>query len=217
MKNPPVSLPESAKPMLALQVVEAGFGFDLILFLNRTPKQDELWVLNTGEDGLHEDYAALEKGLKFLDTFRTSDFCDPYCHTAITPQARLEDSRQELLTQFCRGRIPFNAPGNFIAPGLVARDEYEAITLSIKAEIEANRQEAQRQTYEIIETARELGLHPEPPFLSPGIWSATCPRTRHHLYISTKTNTFGCGYCGKKGGVAELIAFVEERKAKSSN
>jgi hypothetical protein len=66
----------------------------------------------------------------------------------------------------------------------------------------------------IIASARELGLGPRPEGTSPTNWEASCPRTNHHLMISVKSQEFGCGYCGRKGGVAELRRFVAERRSR---
>lgn len=206
-------LPEKAIPILALQVVEAGFGFDIILFLNRTEESDELWVLNQGEDGLLDEYADLKSGMKSLHCFSTSEFGEPYCCLAIIPQSQVRDACYHLLDQYYRGRVPFNYPGQFIAPGLVDKDTHDHIVASIEVEIAANHEEAQKKDSEIIKTAMRLGLNPESPTLSPGIWSARCPGTQHHLHISPKTNTFGCGYCRRKGGVEELRIFCLERRA----
>lgn len=208
----PASLPQKAKPILALQVVEQGFGFDLILYFFRAEKSDELWILSMGEDGLYKDYESLAKGGKHLDEFRTSEFDAPYCCLTIPRQTSEHGSCYRLLHQYCRAVIPFNVPARFIAPGVLSKDLYDAVIGSIQDEIESNRREAVERKSEIIDTARELGLNIEPPFLSRGIWSATCPGTHHHLYLSSKTNTYGCGYCGRKGGSVDLISFVEERK-----
>ncbi len=126
-----VKLPEKAKPILALQVVEAGFGFDIILFLNRTDESDELWVLNQGEDGLSDEYAGLKSGMKSLNSFSMSEFGEPYCCLAIIPQPQVRNACYHLLDQYYRGRIPFNYPGEFIAPGLVDKDAHDHIVASI--------------------------------------------------------------------------------------
>jgi hypothetical protein len=211
-KASPGSLPTKARAMLALQIVSAGFGFDVILYLNRTHDRDELWLLHMGEDGLHKDYAALESGLISLDSYLNSNFNELFCYMVIARQDSEEDSSLFLLSTYCRGVIPFSAPGRFIASGLVSKGAYDVVISAINDEIAINRADAENQESEIIETARKLGLKPEPPFLSPWIWSATCPGTRHKLYLSSKTNTFGCGYCGRKGGQNDLEQFVRGRR-----
>ncbi len=206
------SLPSSARVILAFQVVQAGFGFDMILYLFHNKHQDELWIQNTGEDGMHTDYDNLENGIKSLDIYRLVKSDQPSFSLAITSQASERGTCFHLLSRYCRDLIPVSAPGRFIAPGLLSKTDYDFVIGSIMDEIRSNRQESAKSKSEIISTAGELGLNPEPPFLSPGIWSATCPRTNHHLFLSSTSNTFGCGYCGKKGGPSELAEFVKERR-----
>ncbi len=67
----------------------------------------------------------------------------------------------------------------------------------------------------ILIAARKCRLNPEPSATSSWGWSVRCPGTNHSLMISTKDNTFGCGYCKRQGGPEELRAFAAERKAKS--
>ena len=49
---------------------------------------------------------------------------------------------------------------------------------------------------------------------SPEVWASNCPGTNHFLYISTKTDTFGCGWCKRKGDAEELRKFTVERSSK---
>lgn len=161
---------------------------------------------------MHTDYDDLQNGVKSLDIYRLVKYDKPSFSLVTTPQASERDTCFHLLSQFCRDLIPVSAPGRFIAPGLLSKTDFDFVIGSIKDEIRSNRQDASKAKSEIISTAEELGLNPEPPFLSPGIWSATCPRTNHHLYLSSVSNTFGCGYCGMKGGPGELEEFVKERR-----
>ena len=46
---------------------------------------------------------------------------------------------------------------------------------------------------------------------SPTLWLADCPGRGHRLHVSTASDQFGCGYCRRKGGPAELEALVAER------
>jgi hypothetical protein len=64
----------------------------------------------------------------------------------------------------------------------------------------------------IVVAARELGLDPSPSGTGPWSWNARCPGTRHSLMVQAKSGDFGCGWCKKRGGVAELRAFAAERE-----
>jgi len=57
---------------------------------------------------------------------------------------------------------------------------------------------------EIVTKAAQLGLSPTASSLGVGAWIARCPGTNHNLHMQPKRNLFFCGYCGVKGGMAEL-------------
>ena len=211
-KEKSASLPLNAEPILAFQLREAGFGFDIILFIVVTNTRDELWVINTGEDGLYDLYGPLSRGEKGLNAFRTDAFDSPYCSLAIAHQDSEYFSAYYLLKHFCRAIIPYQALGCFIAPGLLTDDVFKVVTTSINDLIKLNRKKARENDSEIIQTAKRLKLHLTPPFLSQGIWTAVCPGTNHHLHLSSTTDTFGCGYCCEKGGPLELEIFIRERR-----
>ena len=88
----------------------------------------------------------------------------------------------------------------------------------IEKELDENKQKAREAETEIIKVARELGLSPEPTGEGPSYWFARCPgkihgKTGNHVFfINAATNSFGCGWCHRKGGVEELRAFVMEGK-----
>jgi hypothetical protein len=50
-----------------------------------------------------------------------------------------------------------------------------------------------------------LNLEPVPTLFDDFSWKAKCISGRNHpIYLSTDTNTWGCGYCHRKGGLSEL-------------
>jgi hypothetical protein len=65
----------------------------------------------------------------------------------------------------------------------------------------------------IVATARRLGMDPRPNAPGSASWQAGCPHTNHTLMIQTSNDQFGCGYCKKRGGPAELERFVLQRRA----
>ena len=66
-----------------------------------------------------------------------------------------------------------------------------------------------------IRNARELSLNPRPASHTDNAWMANCPRTNHWLMISAEQKQFGCGYCRRNGGPAELHAFYNDRYLES--
>jgi hypothetical protein len=96
--------------------------------------------------------------------------------------------------------------------GLVPEGWFGHLVARLENEWEENRQKAEKRETEIIKVARELGLSPEPTSTGPDYWQATCPEKNHPLYINAAADSFGCGWCRRKGGVEELRALVKERK-----
>lgn len=68
------------------------------------------------------------------------------------------------------------------------------------------------ENHPLILLCHEHHLYPEPEGSSPYNWQANCPSRRaHHFYLSTHSNTWGCGYCKRKGGLNELKEWMNER------
>lgn len=66
---------------------------------------------------------------------------------------------------------------------------------------------------ELIKFCREIGLNPQPAGTGPANWKANCiSGGSHFLMISTESNTWGCGYCRKKGGIEELKEWHQNKK-----
>lgn len=64
---------------------------------------------------------------------------------------------------------------------------------------------------EIVATARDLGLCPEPSNTAVGYWIANCPGTQHSIELRPSTEEWFCGYCRRRGSSEELRAFRRER------
>jgi hypothetical protein len=112
--------------------------------------------------------------------------------------------RADVVWPFCSGSF---------RPGLLTEAQFKAAwqaKLDEKAILEALA--AADCNYPILITARELGLYPEPSGNGPHSWRARCPGTNHMIMVQAKNGEFGCGWCKKRGGVAELRAFVAERR-----
>lgn len=117
----------------------------------------------------------------------------------------------QLLRRRIRSGLGFQWPGRFVAAGIVDEHAFVKMRLEVEEEIDRIRERARDQETEIIRTARECGLHPEPSGTAPHAWRATCPGTQHPIYLNAASNSFGCGWCKRRGSSAELRRFVEER------
>jgi len=70
------------------------------------------------------------------------------------------------------------------------------------------------KTSPILEAAMACG-NLRPAGQNTTAWMANCPcGGQHWIMISTESNSFGCGYCRRKGGPEELRRFCEERGRK---
>jgi hypothetical protein len=127
--------------------------------------------------------------------------------------ARLKGRRRQ--HRIVRARPQLCDARNFFARhcGNGASNELSDITNAVIEELKRNTLAAeatqQRQKAQIIEVASELGLNPRPAGHNDSAWIADCPRRTHTLMLSPSLNEFGCGYCRRKGDVAELSAFVD--------
>jgi hypothetical protein len=120
-----------------------------------------------------------------------------------------------LLEQLFRCYGGFGGPSQFIEAGLVSEADYTALKNRLEDEWQTKADENAQQASEIVETARTLGLGPTPMGSGAGQWEARCPGANHSLYINAETESFGCGYCCRKGGSDELRAFHAARQVLS--
>ena len=119
----------------------------------------------------------------------------------------------DLLRQLVVARVGHLWPGAFLAGGIIEEPEFLELVGAIEAQLDENQDLAREQESPIVQVARDLQLNPEPAGTAPHRWWANCPGTGHRLMISSGSDSFGCGYCARKGGVEELRAFVEERRS----
>ena len=165
--------------------------FDEDLYLRRTATHDELWRCD------------LDRPADLTWAVRA-----PRGGTRKAAAVRLFKRLVRARTGHCR-------PKGLREAGLVDEGAFQQAIDEVAAGLERNRAEAQRRGRykKIVKTARRLGLGPQAGFRSPTTWDASCPGTKHSLWLDVESNTFGCGYCRRKGGPEELEAFVAEREA----
>jgi hypothetical protein len=175
------------------------------LFLVRGDRQDLLWSLTTrSEKATRENLAARESG----DPAWVKHELTCGCVAGAPRGGTQKDAAIRLLKALARAR----AARSPYLPGLLASNELSDITNAVIEALKRNTLAAeatqQRQKAQIIEVASELGLNPRPAGHNDSAWIADCPRRTHTLMLSPSLNEFGCGYCRRKGDVAELRAFV---------
>jgi hypothetical protein len=122
-----------------------------------------------------------------------------------------------LLDRLFRARVGFYWPTGFVAAGIVNEQAFNTLVERIELELEDNSEKARQRETEIIKVARELGPHPQPTGTGPDYWQAWCPGTNHPLYINAAENSFGCGWCKRKGRTEELRTFIKERRVRRTS
>jgi hypothetical protein len=119
---------------------------------------------------------------------------------------------RRLLDQYYRSLWAIQGPKKILTPGLLCAEDLNALLTTIQADHDRNVAAAKSIDSRLVEVARELGLCPEPTGTGGTHWQARCPGTNHPLYIEAAVESFGCGWCRRKGGEAELRDFVRERR-----
>jgi hypothetical protein len=160
------------------------------LFLVRTETDDSLWVRS-----------ALNRGCVAGASVKGSE------------------AATQLVDALVHARLPFAAPVPPYLPGLLTTYELANLVEAVIAEQQRNVAAAEAAQHSdeapIITLSRKLGLDPRPTGQNDRDWIADCPRRKHSMMISPGSNQFGCGYCRRGGGVADLQAFYDEVRLSS--
>jgi hypothetical protein len=162
------------------------------LFLVRGDRQDLLWSL--------ADYAGkpISRG----------------CVAGAPHAGTDKQAARKLLDALVRARMGYELPRRPYHSGLLTSAELADIVDLIVEEFERNAriaEAAQRADQApIIKVATELRLNPRPAGHNDSAWIAACPSRSHWIMLSPSDNEFGCGYCRRKGGPAELKAFADD-------
>jgi hypothetical protein len=186
-------------------------GVDILheaLFLARDEHEDRLWSLITSSEKCTlESLSARERGDRGWSKMMITCGCVAGAPRYETPG----EAAKILLNRLLRARIPFSGPRPPYISGLLTGQEVASMVGVISDEIDAFAAEAARLDHDtpIINLARDLGLNPRPAGHNSTAWIADCARRPHFIMISPSHNEFGCGYCKRAGGPAELQAFCE--------
>jgi len=183
---------------------ELDLGLDVvneILFYALNEGREQLWAEECDGAGKPQTSLAEEDSLLKLKQ---------------VAEISLEDGRPagpvHLLRQLIFSRVGLSWPIGLVTEGMITRESYDSLIGRVTAELDANSQEAREHVPEIVRVAEILELNPTPRGTSPHHWVANCPGTNHQIMIGGDTETFGCGYCRRKGTVDDLRQFADERK-----
>jgi hypothetical protein len=181
------------------------------LFLTRDDRRDMLWSLTTwSEDDTKKSLAARTSG----DPIWMGPKLACGCVAGAPREGSVSEAATRLVDALVRAKAHFESPRPPYLPGLLTTDELSKIVGAVADELQHNRSTAKAAQHgheaPIIELARELGLNPRPAGHNATAWMADCPRRTHTIMISLPSGQFGCGYCRRNGGTAELQAFADE-------
>jgi hypothetical protein len=202
-------LPDDARFACAYELNLVVDQFDEATFLRRTETTDELWI---GAGKYPSARVGMPNGTATPKEFEGEELSRIGCVFAVPRKDDKLTACLKLMELFFRARIGFEWPSRFLVSGIVDQSAFNNLVGRIEHELEENRQKTLEQETEIIKVARMLGLSPQPTGTGVSYWQARCPETNHQLYINAEKNSFGCGWCKRKGSIEELRAFVKERK-----
>jgi hypothetical protein len=201
-------LPDDARFACAYELFVSFEHFDEAAFFRRTETTDEPW---TGAGAYPPARAGTDQAGSAED-FERANLSHIGCVYAAARKGEESTSCLSLLDRLFRARVGFYWPAGFLAAGVVDEPAFTSLVGQIRHEFDDNSQMAREAETEIIKVAVERGLSPKPTGEGPNSWYAACPGGNHVLFISAATNSFGCGWCKRKGAIEELRAFGEEHK-----
>lgn len=180
------------------------------VFIARDDRMDRLWSLTmTSEKLMIESLEARERGDHGWAKAKLICGCVAGAARDGTPS----EAAKVLLDRLFRALVRYSGPRPPYTAGLLTSEEIAAVVRRIVQEFEVNAQlaEAADRLHQapILKLARDLKLNPRPAGHNSAAWIADCVRRSHFIMISPSSNQFGCGYCKRKGGPAELRAFCE--------
>lgn len=130
------------------------------------------------------------------------------------------DALKENIFFILRNRIEANLPyigfPKFQNTPVLTKKEFEDLTDAILNEKTAISEQAKQNITPLINFLEERQLHPRPTGDTPFSWKARCPAgTIHHIMVSSKHDEWGCGYCGRKGGLKDLEQWLDDIRYKA--
>lgn len=178
------------------------------------PKKKELFLLETLETIFDASiYLYLIDGKKLF--YKTSK-AGNYKETGYKIEFNSEINKKSIYN-FVKGyftyRIRWDGEPRFNSQGYMNQDDFESIILEVKKEIKDSKKEGLKTANHFTEYLKLQSLDPRPSGDNKYLWLANCPFSggSHFMHISTETNTFGCGWCKRKGGQKDLKNYLKTK------
>jgi hypothetical protein len=123
-----------------------------------------------------------------------------------------------MLDALFEAQVGFAWPAAHLIGGIMDGTAFTEIVGNLKCRLDGRAAAASSHgDSAIVLAAKKCQLDPRPSGTSPSAWMANCPGTNHWLMIGADTNTWGCGWCKRRGAPDELRAFVKERRPNSES
>lgn len=174
-------------------------------------------------------FEGIEYGIINLAYIITSDFRTLFIQKSDTknnsiktfeiPLSKIYDNDKSVLEDFLIDLMAYN--GNFCghpiyeSSEIFSEEEFNLIREKGNEIILIKKELAIKENLEneLIKYCLSKNLNPQPEGSSGTNWISQCPSGgKHHIFISTKSNQWGCGYCKKKGDLMDLIIWVENKR-----
>lgn len=110
-------------------------------------------------------------------------------------------------------RIFFEGLPIWLKSDYISEDEFQQIKTNIN-----KKKKFIAKDSPLLNFMKKNGLHPRAYDNKNGLYVSSCVNSSaHQLYISIQSDyeEWGCGYCGKKGGIPELQNWLNEKKQKT--
>lgn len=185
---------------------------------NQKTKRDYVFILETEESMWDVEvryYLKNEDG--YLKLYTTNDnnkeFHDCNVSLIINDSLSKRDVIKLLENYFEKWRI-YNGLPRFRKEGLLDEKEFYAIINNIKEKRDHYMRRAMELKTPFIDYLKKVNLDPIPDGENEHQWLAKCPysKGKHHMMVSTKNDTYGCGWCKKKGSQSDLENYLKTIK-----
>ena len=185
---------------------------------NHKNSRDYIFILETEETMWDVDMRYyLKKEDNLLKLYTTNDTNEVFhdCNTSLEINDYLSKKDViELLENCFEKRRTYGGLPRFRKEGLVDEKEFYTIIDSIKEKKDHYIKKAKELKTPFIDYLEKVNLNPIPDGKNEYQWLAKCPysKGKHHIMVSTKNDTYGCGWCKKKGNQRDLENYLKTRE-----
>lgn len=183
--------------------------------INNHQTESEYILLLQTEETLYEvniKYYLKKEGdfLKLLHLMQgETEFTDTGEAIRIEETLNINDIMTLLQNSF-KTQILYTGLPSFTIGGLINKKHFDIIKEKISFDREKHIKQAKYLRTPFIDYLEQIKLFPRPEGNASHTWLAKCPfaRGNHFMMVSTLNDTYGCGWCKKKGNQKDLEQFI---------